>query len=100
MRYITRGREHPQIGVEVFYLHIICIYLVYIYILPVLHKHCMYLLYIHITLGVLPARYVMYITVTFTFSRRFLSRATYSKYRDITPEASRVKCLAQGHNVI
>ena len=28
-----------------------------------------------------------------------LSRATYSKYRDIPPEASRVKCLAQGHNV-
>ena len=29
-----------------------------------------------------------------------LSRATYRKYRDILPEASRVKCLAQGHNVI
>ena len=29
-----------------------------------------------------------------------LSRATYSKYRDIPPEASRVKCLAQGHSVI
>ena len=29
-----------------------------------------------------------------------LSRATYSKYRDIPPEASRVKCLAQGHNII
>ena len=25
---------------------------------------------------------------------------TYSKYRDIPPEASRVKCLAQGHNII
>ena len=29
-----------------------------------------------------------------------LSRETYSNYRDIPPEASRVKCLAQGHNVI
>ena len=29
-----------------------------------------------------------------------LSRATYSKYRDIPPKASRVKYLAQGHNVI
>ena len=36
----------------------------------------------------------------FTFSRHSLSRATYSKYRDILPEARRVKCLAQGHNVI
>ena len=24
---------------------------------------------------------------------------SYSKYRDILPEASRVKCLAQGHNI-
>ena len=29
-----------------------------------------------------------------------LSRATYSKYRDIHPKASRVKCLAQKHNII
>ena len=29
-----------------------------------------------------------------------LSGAIYSKYRDIPPEASRVKCLAQGHNII
>ena len=29
-----------------------------------------------------------------------LSRVTYSKYRDILPEASRVKCPAQGYNVI
>ena len=29
-----------------------------------------------------------------------LSRAIYSKYRDIPPKASRVKCLDQGHNVI
>ena len=29
-----------------------------------------------------------------------LSRATYSKYRDILPEGSRAKCLAQGHNLI
>ena len=28
-----------------------------------------------------------------------LSRATYSTYRDIPPEASRVKCFAQGHNI-
>ena len=37
-------------------------------------------------------------SLTFTFSH--LSRATYSKCRDIPPKASRVKCLAQGHNVI
>ena len=29
-----------------------------------------------------------------------LPRVTYSKYRDILPEESRGKCLAQGHNVI
>ena len=28
------------------------------------------------------------------------SRATYSKYRDTPSEASRAKCLAQGHNII
>ena len=41
-------------------------------------------------------------TQTFTFSHLAdaLSRATYSKYRYIPPEAIRVKCFAQGPNVI
>ena len=37
--------------------------------------------------------------ITFTFSNLADARVTYSKYRDMPPEASRVKCLAQGHNV-
>ena len=37
-----------------------------------------------------------YIYITFSH----LADATYSNYRDNPPEVSRVKCLAQGHNVI
>ena len=39
-------------------------------------------------------------TLHLVIQQMLFSRGTYSKYRDILPEASRVKCLAQGHNVI